>query len=115
MDLVDDPISNTRIAIFELPGIKTSDVTLQIQRGNLVITGERRPPPAVQKALESARSSLARNPVTAANSIAAGDMVDDSESSPEPNPSLAFHELRFGQFGRAIPVPEGIKACSILD
>ena len=114
MDLVDDPTTNTRIAIFELPGIKTSDVTLQIQRGNLVITGERRPPPAVQKALEAARASttLARNPVAAANSIAAGDMIDDSESSSStPAPSLAFHELRFGQFGRAIPVPEGIKVC----
>ncbi|RXW13071.1 hypothetical protein EST38_g12783 [Candolleomyces aberdarensis] len=115
MDLVDDPITNTRIAIFELPGIKTADVTLQIQRGNLVITGERRPPPAVQKALEAARTSLARNPVAAANSIAAGDMADDSEclSNPSPNPSLAFHELRFGQFGRAIPVPEGIKESDV--
>ncbi|KAJ2914569.1 hypothetical protein MD484_g5831, partial [Candolleomyces efflorescens] len=116
MDLVDDPTTNTRIAIFELPGIKTSDVTLQIQRGNLVITGERRPPPAVQKALEAARASttLARNPVAAANSIAAGDMIDDSESpSLNSTPSLAFHELRFGQFGRAIPVPEGIKESDV--
>jgi HSP20 family molecular chaperone IbpA len=112
MDLLDDPTTNTRIATFELPGIKVTDVTLQIQRGSLVIAGERRPPQAVQKALESARTSLARNPVAAADSIALGDMVDDSESNPAP--SLALHELRFGQFGRAIPVPEGIKVCSHL-
>lgn len=117
MDLVDDTSTNTIIAVFEIPGIKTSDITLQIRAGNLVVMGERRAPPAVQKAISMMQQrTLPRNPVSAADSVSAGEMEDEDSSEHShtvPRTSLALHELRFGQFHRAIPVPEGTKESDI--
>ncbi|KAF6748041.1 HSP20-like chaperone [Ephemerocybe angulata] len=115
MDVVDDPSSNSLIAVFELPGIKTSDVTLQIRGGSLIISGERRAPPAVEKALRALQRSLPRNPLTAADSLVSGEMESDTDSnSGTALPStITLHELRFGQFYRAIPVPEGIKESDV--
>lgn len=111
MDLVDDPSSDTFIAIFELPGIKTGDITLQIREGNLIIMGERRPPAAVQQALAARRSTnLPKNPLSAADSLAGGDM--DSEE-PSISMRVTIHELRFGQFYRAIPIPVGLKESDV--
>ena len=117
MDLVDDPTTNTLIAIFELPGIKTGDITLQIRDGNLIIMGERRPPPAVQQALTARQSTnLPRNPISAADSLARGEMDMESEDAPGATPSInvTIHELRFGQFYRAIPIPTGLKVSLLL-
>lgn len=116
MDLVDDPIGNVLIAIFELPGVKTSDINLQIREGNLIIMGERRPPPSVQQALAARRgAALPRNPVTAADSLARGEMDTESDDASQPTPpmSVAVHELRFGQFYRAIPIPTGLKESDV--
>ncbi|TEB26811.1 HSP20-like chaperone [Coprinellus micaceus] len=116
MDLVDDPTTNTLIAIFELPGIKTGDITLQIRDGNLIIMGERRPPPAVQQALATRQSSnLPRNPISAADSLARGEMDAESDDTAGTARSISvtIHELRFGQFYRAIPIPTGLKESDV--
>jgi HSP20 family molecular chaperone IbpA len=117
MDLVDDPTTNTLIAIFELPGIKTGDITLQIRDGNLIIMGERRPPPAVQQALATRQSTnLPRNPISAADSLARGEMDTESDDAAGTTRSISvtIHELRFGQFYRAIPIPTGLKVSLLL-
>jgi len=111
MDVIDDPISNTMTAIFELPGIKTSDVTLQIREGKLIVAGRRRAPQAVLNILTANQGSLPRNPVSTADSLAAGDMEMENQS-PNPLVQLPVSELRFGEFYRAIPVPEGLKVCA---
>ncbi|EAU84136.1 hypothetical protein CC1G_08677 [Coprinopsis cinerea okayama7 len=106
MDLVDDTSANKLTAIFELPGVKTSDISLQIREGNLIVTGERRAPQTIQSALAS-QKTLPRNPVTAADDVAAG---DESEST---SSHVAIQELRFGSFYRSLPVPAGIKESDV--
>lgn len=103
MDIVDDPSLSRVVAMFELPGIRSSDITLQIREGNLVITGTRTMPSA-----EALRQECST--------------ADDKEIKPEDNdvdmksesPSIArlnapVQELRYGSFYRAIRIPEGIQ------
>lgn len=110
MVLLEDTSCHKLTAIFELPGVKTADITLQIRGGNLIVAGERRPPPQLQAALASNSITLPRNPVAAADDMAAGEAME--EDSNHPTIHIATHELRFGSFHRSIPVPEGLKVSS---
>lgn len=107
MVLMEDDSCNKLTAIFELPGVKTCDITLQIRGGNLIVSGERKPPPQLQAALTTP-SALPRNPVTAADDMAAGDAMET-----EGGIRITTHELRFGSFHRSIPVPDGLKESDV--
>ena len=106
MDLVDDQTSSNVTAIFEVPGVKTSDIALRILEGSLVITGKRQATYAVPTSLP-----LPSNPISAADALARGD--GDAETA-APQSILRVQELRYGTFHRSIPMPEGIKVCSRL-
>jgi HSP20 family molecular chaperone IbpA len=111
MVLLEDTSCNKLTAVFELPGVKTGDITLQIRGGNLIVAGERKPPPQLQAALASGSSTtLPRNPVAAADDMAAGEAMEEDENHSTIH--IATHELRFGSFHRSIPVPEGLKVSS---
>jgi HSP20 family molecular chaperone IbpA len=112
MDLIEDRNSNMLTAVFELPGVKTGDINLQIREGNLIVMGERRPPPIVQKAL-GAQKPLPRNPIAAADELVSGETCADSPTSSIAIAELPVHELRFGTFYRALPVPCGIKESDV--
>ena len=103
MDIVDDPSLSRVVAMFELPGIRSSDIALQIRENNLIITGARTMPSA-----EALRQEC--------------NTADDKEIKPEDNdvdmksesPSIArlnapIQELRYGSFYRAIRIPEGVQ------
>ncbi|EDR10517.1 uncharacterized protein LACBIDRAFT_248102, partial [Laccaria bicolor S238N-H82] len=83
MDLLDDQSSSNITAIFEVPGVKTSDIALRILEGSLVITGKRQ---------------------------AAGEGDADTAA---PQSILRVQELRYGTFHRSIPMPEGIKESEV--
>ena len=106
MDLLDDQSSSNVTAIFEVPGVKTSDIALRILEGSLVITGKRQATYAVPTSLP-----LPSNPISAADALARGDSDADSAA---PQSILRVQELRYGTFHRSIPMPEGIKVCSRL-
>ncbi|TFK31499.1 HSP20-like chaperone [Crucibulum laeve] len=113
MDMIDDSSSQTVSAVFELPGIKTSDIALHIRDGNLIVMGERRSP-YPSNAIRPSRAQLPHNPLTAADAIAAGEMDTGTDTgAPTTAIRLPVHELRFGSFHRSIRVPEGIKESQI--
>ncbi len=98
MDVYDNPTSPNYIATFELPGVRTADMSLSIKEGNLIIDGERRcpmihcgaasepPKPAVDDGRGSASMQIDVRPVKA-----------------------AVQELRYGRFHRAVPLPSGVQ------
>jgi HSP20 family molecular chaperone IbpA len=91
MDFVDDPADSSLTAVFEIPGIKTSDISLHIVDGHLVVSGERRP------TYNTTQQSEARPQNTAEGGVQ------------EPRLFIPIQELRFGTFRRAVRIPEGLK------
>ena len=91
MDFIDNPAEPTLTAVFEVPGIKTNDISLHISNGHLILSGERRP------AYNITQQSEALPQDTSGNSIRA------------PRLAVPTQELRFGRFRRAIQIPEDIK------
>jgi len=99
MDLIDSKDSPNIVGIFELPGIKTENISLSITDGELTIMGERRSPYSKKFVPHS------RIPIPVAESVALGEMDTVVNSSPD----IEKRELRFGTFSRTLPVPRGLK------
>ncbi|PPQ96066.1 hypothetical protein CVT26_004698 [Gymnopilus dilepis] len=102
MDLVDDPSSSKFTAIFELPGIQTSQISLQIREGQLVIAGERKAPPSM---------NTSRNALTA-QAVASNEM-DTDENQTSRNIQYPIQELRYGSFFRSLRIPAGIQESDV--
>lgn len=125
MDLVDDPSSSNIMAIFELPGVKNENITLQIKDRRLVVVGSRVDPFTEALAAAKAHSeqtSATTNPsrnitnvtsqtTTGSARTGSGGPITASPSTPAMNKSI--RELRYGSFFRTIPVPEGIKQSEV--
>lgn len=95
MDLIDDPAESILTAVFEIPGIKTSDISLHILDGHLVVLGERRP---IYNTTQQTEPSS----------------QDTENSTQAPKLNIPVQELRYGTFRRAILIPEGIKVCFLF-
>ena len=91
MDIIDDPTESTLTAVFEIPGIKTSDISLHILDGHLVVSGERRPTYSITQQSEAPSQDTAENSIQA------------------PKLTIPIQELRYGNFRRAVKIPEGLK------
>lgn len=91
MDFIDDPAEPNLTAVFEIPGIKTSDISLHILDGHLVVSGERRPTYLTTQQSEPPPQNTTETGV------------------PAPKLTIPIQELRFGTFRRAVRVPEGLK------
>jgi HSP20 family protein len=102
MELYDDPDSPNIVATFELPGVKISDLSISVKQGVLLLHGERR-----------ARYIPHRHPsVRGQSQTEAGDMDVDSPTTSEAARQararlFPYEELRYGQFRRAIRLPQG--------
>jgi HSP20 family molecular chaperone IbpA len=91
MDFIDDPAESTVTAVFEIPGVKTSDISLHILDGHLVVSGERRPTYNTPQQSEAPTQ-------------------DSAESGTQASKlTIPIQELRFGTFRRAVQIPEGLK------
>ena len=90
MDLIDNPAESILTAVFEIPGMKTSDISLHILEGHLVVLGERRPPYNITQQSE-------------------GSSQDTEGNGTQRLTTIPIQELRFGAFRRAVLVPEGLK------
>jgi hypothetical protein len=109
MELFDDPESSIITAQVEVPGMKTSDVSLQIQEERLVVSGERRPTLAVgerrngdEAPVQPATDSGTQTPVPAGN----------TPNTPTPHPNkFPVQELKYGKFLREICIPTGLRVC----
>lgn len=96
MDLIDDPVDSNLTAVFEIPGIKTSDISLHILEGHLIVMGERRSSYNTTQQIELPSQDTAENGISA------------------PKRSIPIRELRFGTFRRSVPVPDGLKVSFLL-
>jgi len=95
MDLIDDPAESTFTAVFEIPGIKTSDISLHILEGHLVVLGQRRPSYNPTQQSETLSQETAEN------------------RTQPPKSTIPVQELRYGSFRRTIRVPEGLKESDV--
>ena len=91
MDIIDDPAQSTLTAVFETPGIKTSDISLHISEGLLVVLGERRPTYNITHQSEALPQDTAEN------------------GNQAPTLTTPIQELRFGTFRRTIRIPDGLR------
>lgn len=90
MDLIDDPVESIITAVFEIPGIKTNDISLHISDGYLVVSGERR-----------ATYNITQPEVSPQETAEDGTQA--------PKLIIPIQELRFGTFRRAVRIPDGLK------
>jgi HSP20 family molecular chaperone IbpA len=100
MDYVDDPTSSNLYAVFEIPGVPLSGLSLQIHEGTLVLRGERQPP----YNLTPTQGGSSHSPIDA-SSESASEIVRAEYQTPK----FPVKELYFGDFRRSIPLPAGIK------
>ncbi|CAK5263731.1 unnamed protein product [Mycena citricolor] len=96
MEIFDDPRSTHVVLTFELPGVKTSDLCIRVEHGNLVLRGRRRP---LFRQRRTPRS-------------APGDGTENSPNMDVDTDACIFpaQELRYGRFGRAVSLPKGVDA-----
>lgn len=116
MDLVDDPSSPNIIAIFELPGVKNENITLQIKDRRLVVAGNRADPFAEALATAASASSNPQAQTSQSNNVDQNPHVESKSTTSAIGPlsagsssNTSVRELRYGSFFRSIAVPEGIK------
>ena len=100
MDFVDDPSSSDLFAVFEIPGVPLSGLSLQIHEGTLVLRGERRP----SYNFTPIQGASSHTPVGA--SLESATEIAQTENQ---TPKFPVKELYFGDFRRSIPLPAGIK------
>lgn len=91
MELWDDGESPIVSAVFELPGLRPDDVSVDVVAGRLIVSGERRQPasPPTQTVDPSARSEESKARQTGCSSV----------------PQV--RELKYGFFRRVVAVPVG--------
>ncbi|KAJ3981599.1 HSP20-like chaperone [Lentinula detonsa] len=101
-DLFDNPPANLVTAMFELPGVKRSEVALNLREGVLVVAGERFRPEKYMSL-----SSFPRfPPVSTKAEASAGNEL-------ELKSRYVLEELRYGTFERRIQLPEGTQDADI--
>ncbi|KAF8635752.1 hypothetical protein AX15_000363 [Amanita polypyramis BW_CC] len=102
MDILDDPGSSKVIATFELPGVKSDQITLNLHQQVLYICGRRVP--------RTLRECLV-DPST--ETVNQGTVPSGSNFSIDPTKYLR-QELRYGPFKREIRLPHGIREGDIM-
>ncbi|KAJ6451518.1 HSP20-like chaperone [Mycena vitilis] len=103
MEILDDPDSPNVIITFEVPGVKSTDLSVSLKQGVLLILGERQP---------RYRPSRQRHHSVRRQAHADARDVDSTVASRaydyEAHVTLfPIKELRYGQFRRAIRLPDG--------
>ncbi|PPQ65975.1 hypothetical protein CVT24_011192 [Panaeolus cyanescens] len=109
MDLIDDPSSSKLTAIFEIPGIKTGDITLNIRDGCLVVQGQRRYPYPKNAQISTTSPPKEKEPMQIDEKTPLLASIQD-EKMPIKVP---VQELRYGTFHRSIRVPAGTKESDV--
>jgi HSP20 family molecular chaperone IbpA len=106
MDLINDPSSSRVLGIFELPGIKSSEISLQLREGHLIVCGRRTRP-----TLETLRRELAaeRHSMKAEEQEVSLHVDGAIPQEQALYGQVPIQELRYGAFHRAIRVPDGIR------
>jgi HSP20 family molecular chaperone IbpA len=110
MDLINDPSSSKVLGIFELPGIKSSDISLQLREGHLIVCGRRTRP-----TLETLRRELAaeRHSMKAEEQEVTLPVNGAISQEQTLYGQVPIQELRYGAFHRAIRIPDGIRESDI--
>ncbi|KAF9530529.1 hypothetical protein CPB83DRAFT_739935, partial [Crepidotus variabilis] len=103
MDLIDDPESPNFIAVFEVPGLKSSEISVELHSPFLEILGTRRAPYTHQSTSASPSNATQLNQTNQTT----------RQGSPLRQTRILLNELRFGRFRRCIKMPEWITQSDI--
>ncbi|KAL0946085.1 hypothetical protein HGRIS_012355 [Hohenbuehelia grisea] len=99
MDLFDDPRSSFITAVLELPGLKKQDISLRIEAGQLLVSGERTLQiPSVPESGTSADFN---------------DASHNDNSTMQNRLHIPVQELKYGKYSRCIPLPQGTQPSQI--
>ncbi|KAH7869538.1 HSP20-like chaperone [Lentinula edodes] len=101
-DVFDDLSSSIVTAMFELPGVKRSEIALNLREGALVVQGERVRPDKKY----TNQPSYSRFPAPLESTATT---ANESELKHR----YVLEELRYGKFERRITLPDGIKDADI--
>ncbi|KAF8639196.1 hypothetical protein AX17_001682 [Amanita inopinata Kibby_2008] len=103
MDILDDPSSTHIVATFELPGVRSDQLALNIHDGIMHVQG-RRLPRTVQE------HRMNRNPQSnGPRKTTATTHDDDSSCSSVESKKYPVQELRYGLFKREVKLSKGVK------
>jgi HSP20 family molecular chaperone IbpA len=108
MDLVDDPSAPRVVALLEITGIKSSDITLQIRDSNLLVMGTRTPP-----TLDSLKREFTSDEKEIKPEDKDVEMKTEVPKSSPANVQVPIQELRYGSFYRAIRIPDDIQESDV--
>ncbi|KAJ3895984.1 HSP20-like chaperone [Lentinula edodes] len=101
-DVYDDLSSSIVTAMFELPGVKRSEIALNLREGVLVVQGERVRPDKKY----TSQSSYSRFPAPLESTATTANELEFKHR-------YVLEELRYGKFERRITLPDGIKDADI--
>ncbi|KAJ7659758.1 HSP20-like chaperone [Mycena polygramma] len=103
MEIFNDPDSPNVIVTFEVPGVKATDLSVSIEQGVLLILGERQPRYRPRRQRHRSVRGQARAEARDVDSTVASRAYHDEAHAR----LFPIQELRYGQFRRAIRLPDG--------
>ncbi|KAM6501103.1 HSP20-like chaperone [Amanita muscaria] len=93
MDIMDDPNSRKVVAVFELPGVRSDELTVSVHDGVMHLNGKR----------------SARTPQEYGIRPTFQDDSTEQNGAPVNETQYKTQELRYGLFKREVVLPEGVK------
>ncbi|KZT64134.1 HSP20-like chaperone [Daedalea quercina L-15889] len=122
MDLCDDPANADIVATLELPGLKQEDVSVRIERGLLVVQGERRfrslarapsrslapsPRPGPDSGPDAQDPAAPSQALVRAQSAEPHYRLAWADARPDLPHAYATQEIKYGTFQRTLALPPG--------
>src|ERR1700730_4544179 len=92
MDVMDDPNSHKAVAVFELPGVRSDELTVSVHDGVMHLNGKR----------------SARTPQEYGIRPTFHDDSTEQNGAPVNETQYKTQELRYGLFKREVALPEGV-------
>jgi len=105
LDLRENP-DNTITAIFELPGLRKEDVSIELHDGLLTIRGE-------HSSASSASDVAEKNRTSQSSTTPSSSTEATQESGNARTPTYIVRERQYGGFSRSIHIPKGTDPKSI--
>ncbi|KAJ7193791.1 hypothetical protein GGX14DRAFT_587584 [Mycena pura] len=116
MEVFDDPAAPTVVATFELPGVKSADLSIGVKDDVLVVRGQRACRHAYGRRLPVNRRHPSLRGLAQANDADADQEDHDAQAlarRAEYTKLFPWRELRYGYFRRSVRLPRGVNGSCI--